>query len=95
MRPNRLNPGQHIVIVVGLGVALYSFGGWVTTRGTGATGWVAYAPLSNTYNTPNLVGGLHSWVRLVIWIFLILVWVIASVALLRSSLPSREGDATE
>jgi len=83
------------VVVVGLGVALFFFGGWATTRGIGATGWVAYAPLSNTYNTPGLPGALHPWVRLVIWLFLVLVWVIASVTLLRSSGPSRQSDATE
>jgi len=95
MRPSRLNAGQRIVVVVGLGVALYFFGSWVTTRGIGATGWVAYAPLSNTYNTPGLPGALHPWIRLVIWLFLVLVWVIASVTLLRSPGPSRQGDATE
>ena len=79
------NRGQRVVVVVGLGVALYFFGGWITTRGTGAQyGWVAYAPLSNTYNTPNVFGGFHSWVRLVIWLLLILVWVVVSVFLLRS-----------
>ena len=95
MRANRLNPGQRVVIVVGLGVALYFFGGWVTTRGIGATGWVAYAPLSDTYNTPSPLGGLHPWVRLVIWLFLILAWVVVSIALLRSPASSRGGDATE
>jgi hypothetical protein len=80
------NRGQRVVLVVGLGVALYFFGGWFTTRGTGAQhGWVAYAPLSNTYNTPNVFGGFHPWVRLVIWLLLILVWVVASVALLRTT----------
>jgi heme/copper-type cytochrome/quinol oxidase subunit 1 len=88
----RMNTGQRIVIVVGLGVALYFFGGWITTRGTGPQyGWVAYAPLSNAYNTPNLLGSLRPWVRLVIWLALILVWAVASALLLR--LPARsEGD---
>lgn len=87
-----MNRGQRIVIVVGLGVALYFAGGWITTRGSGAQyGWVAYAPLSNTYNTPNL-GGFHPWVRLVIWLVLIAVWVMASAFLLRSRSDPREED---
>jgi heme/copper-type cytochrome/quinol oxidase subunit 1 len=87
-----MNRAQRIVMVVGLGVALYFAGGWITTRGTGAQfGWVAYAPLSSTYNAPDLHGGLHPWVRLVIWLVLIGVWVIASLLLLRSLSDSREG----
>ncbi len=84
MRPRSLNSGQKLVVVVGLGLALYFFGGWATTLNT-FSGWVAYAPLSSTVNVPG--GGLHPWVRLVIWLVLILVWVLASVALLRSSEP--------
>jgi uncharacterized membrane protein YwaF len=85
----RMNRSQRLVIVVGLGVALYFFGGWITTRGTGAQfGWVAYAPLSNTNN---LLGGLHPWVRLVIWLVLIVVWAVASLWLLRSSEPKNGG----
>jgi len=81
----RMNRGQRVVVVVGLGVALYFLGGWVTTRGTPLQfGWVAYAPLSNTYNTPVGLGGLHPWVRLVIWLVFTFVWVVASVLLLRS-----------
>ena len=84
-------------MVVGLGVALYFVGGWITTRGTGAPyGWVAYAPLSNTYNTPNPLGGFHPWVRLLLWLVLIAVWVIASVFLLQSrSDPRDEGEKGE
>ncbi len=92
----RLNKGQRIVIVVGLGLALYFVGGWVTTRGTGAQfGWVAYAPLSTTYNTPDGPGGLHPWVRLIVWLVLILAWMVASVVLLRSPSPGADGGATE
>jgi heme/copper-type cytochrome/quinol oxidase subunit 1 len=88
-----MNKAQRVVIVVGLGVALYFFGGWVTTRGTGATGWTGYAPLQ-VYNTPNLFGGLHPWVRLVIWLVLTLIWVIVSVLLLRSSPTLKDGGPT-
>ena len=72
-------------MVVGLGVGLYFAGGWITSRGTGAQyGWVAYAPLSNSSNMPDPFRGLHPWVRLVIWLVLIAVWVTASAFLLRS-----------
>jgi hypothetical protein len=30
------------------------------------------------------VGGLHPWVRMMVWLVLTAVWVLASVALLRS-----------
>ena len=56
-----LDRGQRIVIVVGLGVALYFFGGWITTRGTGAQfGWVAYAPLSSATSSPG--AGPDLWI---------------------------------
>ncbi len=72
-------------MVVGLGVGLYALGGWITTRGTlAASGWVAYAPLSETINSPAGISGLHPWVRLLIWLLLIMVWVITSAFLLRS-----------
>jgi hypothetical protein len=86
------NRAQRVVMVVGLGVGLYALGGWITTRGTlGASGWVAYAPLTNTLNSPDGISGLHPWVRLLIWLLLILVWVVASAFLLRSQ-PVHKGD---
>ena len=82
--------------MVGLGVALYFFGGWITTRGTGAQfGWVAYAPLSNTTDVPLGPGGLHPWVRLIVWLVLILVWVGTSVILLRSPTSRKNEGAAE
>jgi hypothetical protein len=80
-----LNSRQRLVVVVGFGIALYFFGGWITTRDT-FSGWVAYAPLSNTVNVPGT--GLHAWVRLLIWLALILVWIVVSVALLRTDAPA-------
>ena len=85
-----LNVRQRIVVVIGVGVGLYFLGGWLTTRGGAGTGWVAYAPLSNPVNTAELPGpGLHPWVRLLIWLALIAVWVVTGVVLLRSR-PARE-----
>ena len=75
-------------MVVGLGVALYLGGLWTTSLGShGVTGWTGYAPLST--NDVPLFGGFHSWVRLVIWLVFILVWVVASIALFREP---RQGD---
>ena len=67
-----------MVVVVGLGAGLYFFGSWLTTRGEVGFGWVGYAPLSD------FPGGLHPWIRLLIWLALIVVWVGAGVVLLRS-----------
>jgi heme/copper-type cytochrome/quinol oxidase subunit 1 len=76
---------QRMVVVIGLGVGLYFFGGWVTTQGGSGSGWVAYAPLSNAVNTANLPGpGFQSWVRLLIWLALIAAWVVVGALLLRS-----------
>jgi len=87
---------QRIVVVIGLGVGLYFFGGWVTTRGGAGAGWVAYAPLSHAVDTAQLPGsGLHPWVRLVIWLALIVVWVVASVAILRNPSGSNADDPVQ
>ena len=82
MSGRALNRGQRIITVVGLGVAVYVSGEWLTSLGSRLpAGWVAYAPLESTPT----VGGLHSWVRLVIWLALIAAWTASSVALLRTS----------
>jgi hypothetical protein len=91
-----LNRAQRIVIVVGLGFGLLTLGRWVTVLHSGvASGWVAYAPLSNTVNTSP--GALHPWVQLVVWLVLALVWVIASLLLLRSPSTSKPeaGDSVD
>lgn len=77
----RRNLGQRVVLVVGLGFCLERVGEYVTGLG-GFTGWTGYAPLTNP--GPELSGGLHPWVRLVIWLVLAAVWVVASLAVLRA-----------
>lgn len=47
-------------------------------------GWVAYAPTSNSYNFPS-EGGLHPWVRLILWLALIGLWTGLSALLLREN----------
>lgn len=76
-----LNRTQRVVLVVGLGFALYVSGQWLTSFGTSLNyRWVAYAPLSKQLAP----GGLHPWVRFVIWLVLIGVWAVVSLTLLRS-----------
>lgn len=85
MRSRAFNIRQRVVVVIGFGAGLFFFGSWLTTRGEGGSGWVAYAPLSGAINTSGLPGpGLHPWIRLLIWLALIVVWVVVGVVLLRS-----------
>jgi hypothetical protein len=78
------------VIIVGFTTALYALGEWLTGLGSNLpTGWVGYAPIGDQFSTV----GLHPWVRLVIWIVLVAVWVFASVKLLGTKFPDRnDGD---
>lgn len=85
MKGSSLNHSQRKVIVVGLAFALYVLGEWLNGLGSNLNyGWVAYAPLSNQVNNV----GLHPWVRLIIWIALVAVWVAASLQLLKSKSPT-------
>jgi hypothetical protein len=76
----RLNLPQRIVLVVALGLAFFVFGSWVMTAGSGGGYWVGYAPLTSQVAP----GGLHPWVRLLIWLALIVVWAVLAVWLLRA-----------
>jgi hypothetical protein len=93
VRGARGNLAQRVILVIGSGAALYIVGLWLTSLGTHfATGWVAYAPLSDSSFGPSL-GGLHPWVRLVIWLLLIFVWTGLSLAVLsgNSTKPQEKG----
>jgi hypothetical protein len=80
----RLTQPQRIVIVIGLGAALYVFGLWAMTWGSHPfTGWTGYAPIPPTVNE------LHLWVRLLIWLVLIAIWSGSSALVLRSP---KQGD---
>jgi hypothetical protein len=81
----RLNRGQRIVAVFGLGIALWFVGGYVTTLGNpfGVTGWIAYAPLTNTFGPTGY--RLDSPERLIVWLVLVIAWVGASAFLLRTT----------
>jgi hypothetical protein len=84
----RLNRAQRIVIVVALGLALYFVGAWLTGLGSHLPyGSVTYTNL----NSGIIVGGLHPWVKFIIWLVLIAILAVASLALLRTSSADREG----
>ena len=86
VKSHPLNRAQRIVIVfvIAIGAAFYVLGEWLTGLGSHLpSGWAAYAPMSNQFNT----AGLHPWVRLVIWIILIAVWAALSMPLLRAESP--------
>ena len=89
MQDRSLNRSQSIVVVIGLGLALFIIGDWLTTLGSHPpTGWTGYVPLSTGYS----LGGFHPWLRLVIWLVLIAVWVRTSTALLSSRGPEQHHD---
>ena len=77
-RVRSLRAAQRVVLVVALGAALVAVGDYVTTLGR-FTGWTGYAPLAT--GAPPL-GGLHPWLRLLVWLALALAWAVCSVALL-------------
>ncbi|NNN09321.1 MAG: hypothetical protein HKL85_09040 [Acidimicrobiaceae bacterium] len=87
MKRRRFNLAQRVVVVFGLGAVLYLIGGWATSINS-FSGWVGYAPLrqgSAAFATTTFIGGfLHPWVRFVIWLVLIALWVGVSLTLLRS-----------
>lgn len=90
MQDRSLNHSQAVVVVIGLGLALYILGDWLTALGSHPPlGWVAYAPLS----TGGEFGGFHPWLRLIIWLLLIAVWVRSSTALLGARSPEQRHDA--
>ncbi len=76
-----LNRSQRVVVVVGLGVALYLLGAWLSAPVFPvSTGWVGYAPLATSFGRTRLSGGAD----LIVWLVLILLWVAASSYLLRT-----------
>ncbi|MGA2968683.1 MAG: hypothetical protein ABSE75_02645 [Acidimicrobiales bacterium] len=92
MKNRQLSRSQRIAIIIGLGFACDALGQWLMTIGSrGLFGWTGYAPL-NVQSLSALEGGLHPWVRFVIWMILIVVWTSAAVLLLRER-PSARPDA--
>ena len=84
---DRLSQPQRVVIVVALGLVLAVIGGFVTSLGRLAAGWYAYAPLTSTGYLPG--HGIPPWLRLIIWLALIVIWAAAAIRLLKPS-PARD-----
>ena len=84
MRFRGLSTAQRVVIVIGLGVSLYLTGQWLIEYiqfGSRVTyGWTGYAPLQNTGAQPRVL--LYTWVVLVIWLLITLLWTVCSLAIL-------------
>ena len=78
----RLNLSQRVVILIGLGAALYVFGEWTRTLGSHPAGWIATRGYKALVFAP---GGLDRWAQLLIWLALLVIWVVASALVLRSS----------
>ncbi|HEY1223457.1 MAG TPA: hypothetical protein VGE75_08180 [Acidimicrobiales bacterium] len=81
----RLDRSQRVVLVAGLGLACYVLGTWLTNIDSGLTGWIGgYAPLqAGSFRLVS--GGLDTWVRVVLWLHIIVLWVLAALWLLRPS----------
>ena len=75
-----LSTGQRVILVVGSGLGLYLLGGYVTTLGSGS-GWVGYAPLTSAQLAD--LGGFHRWVKLLIWLALLMIWIGAALFLFK------------
>jgi heme/copper-type cytochrome/quinol oxidase subunit 1 len=81
---DRLSLPQRIVVIIAFGLALVAAGVYLISLGdTSATGWYAYAPLTQTASV--LRPGLAGWLRLIIWLALIGLWALGSIRLLRPS----------
>jgi len=82
-----LSKAQRIVVVVALGAAFLVLGRYLVSLGRGsAFGWYAYSPLTSAVYRPRT--GLRAWLRLIIWLVLIVLWALTSVRVLRP--PSRD-----
>jgi hypothetical protein len=79
-----LSKSQRVVVVIALGLALVTVGGYLVSLGSGyPSGWYAYSPLTSAVYPP--ARGLHGWLRVIIWLVLIGLWSLASIRVLRPS----------
>jgi heme/copper-type cytochrome/quinol oxidase subunit 1 len=81
---DRLTKAQRVVVVVALGLALGIVASYLTSLGTVATGWYAYAPLSGQTLQPRSTGE-PDWLRLIIWLAAVSLWALTSLRVLRQS----------
>ncbi|ERR1019366_3585647 len=79
-----------VVLLVALGATLWVVGQWAIAEANPLSGfWTGYAPLTASSDL-----GLRPWVQAVLWLFLIAVWTVAALWLLREPKPG-EVDAKE
>jgi hypothetical protein len=83
---SKLTMPQRAAMVVGLGLALWIVGRFITYEAAPQFGWIAYAPLSHAVNAPDF-GGLTAVEQFLMWLGLTVIWTAASVFILR---PPRE-----
>ncbi len=77
-----LSRAQRVVVALGLGLAVV--GRYLVSLGGGARfGWYAYSSFTAELRPPGT--GLPAWLRLIIWLALIVLWAVASVRVLRQS----------
>lgn len=80
MEHRRFDRAQRVVAVVTVGFVLYFLGAWIASLGSHLPyGSATYTSASSS----NSVGGLDLWVRFIIWMLLVAIWVGVSVPLLR------------
>jgi heme/copper-type cytochrome/quinol oxidase subunit 1 len=80
---DRLSMAQRVVAIIVLGLALAIVASYLTSLGTRA-GWYAYAPLTGqAFSPPG--SGEPGWLRVIIWLAAISLWVAASATVLCQS----------
>lgn len=83
-----LNKAQHVVLSIGVAVALLAIGRAAESAGSIRDGgWFAYSPLTGFPESPFLLR--HPGLRLLMWLVLISIWVALSLWLFRR--PGGEG----
>ena len=83
----RLSRDQRVVLIAALGITLGVLAGYLSGLGN-RSGWYAYAPLTaQSYHPPATAE--PGWLRLAIWMAAAVLWVLASVWLLRPLPPQR------
>jgi hypothetical protein len=84
--PPQLTLRYEVVLLVAFGAMIWVLGQWVIEQAGPFGGfWMGSAPLTNS---PDY--GLHPWVQAVLWMFLIAVWTIVALWLLRETKPNTQ-----
>jgi hypothetical protein len=79
---NGLSKSQRVVVVIAFGLALGMLGSYLVSLGAPVSGWYGFSPLTDSFYVP----GLRPWLRLIIWLLVIVVWAAGSIWVLRPSL---------